>query len=211
MHQPRRQCLLLIHRLQQDWLAAVPGDIQPHAPALGMPQGILAKHKVYGSSKGLSPCMAPLCTRNSPWGVGRVGTGAAGTSLRGLPAPQLRVPQPPPPHEYPFYRLSKSLSLAGLPSGEPELAPTGQCSARSINLTASVDIFPRESPPKWVRPARMDTREHELSRQLPVTGEPDLRLQEGAISSTHSPSDNNPGTAPSSAAPDMVRMLNEWA
>lgn len=57
----------------------------------------------------------------------------------------------------------------------------------------------------------MDTWEHELSRQLPVTGEPDLRLQEGAISSTHSPSDNNPGTAPSSAAPDMVRMLNEWA
>lgn len=143
MHQPRRQCLLLIHRLQQDWLAAVPGDIQPHAPALGMPQGILAKHKVCGSSKGLSPCMAPLCTRNSPWGVGRVGTGAAGTSLRRLPAPQ-----PPPPHEYPFYRLSESLSLAGLPSGEPELAPTGQCSARSINLTASVDFFSQGITPK---------------------------------------------------------------
>lgn len=57
----------------------------------------------------------------------------------------------------------------------------------------------------------MHTWEHELCRQLPVTREPDLRLQEGAISSAHSPSDNNPGTAPSSAAPDMVRMFNEWA
>lgn len=43
-----------------------------------------------------------------------------------------------------------------------------------------------------------------------MTGEPDLWLQEGAISSTHTPSDNNPGTAPSSATSDMVRMLKEW-
>lgn len=44
-----------------------------------------------------------------------------------------------------------------------------------------------------------------------MTREPDLQLQEGAISSTHSPSDNSPGTAPSSAASDMVRMSKEWA
>lgn len=98
--------------------------------------------------------------------------------------------------------------------GKLELAPRRQRSTYSISLTALADFFfffPRESPSKWVRAARMDTWEHELSRQLPVAGEPDLRLQEGAISSAHSPSDNNPGTAPSSAAPDMVRMLNEWA
>lgn len=107
MHQPRRQRLLLIHRLQQDWLAAVPGHSQPHAPALGMPQGILAKHRDYGSSKGLSPCMASLS--NPLWGAGGLGTGAAGTSLRRLPAPQLPAPQPPPSHDRPFLQTLRDL------------------------------------------------------------------------------------------------------
>lgn len=137
MHQPRRQRLLLIHRLQQDWLAAVPGHSQPHAPALGMPQGILAKHRDYGSSKGLSPCMASLS--NPLWGAGGLGTGAAGTSLRRLPAPQLPAPQPPPSHDRPFLQTLRDLVPS--PNGEPELAPAGQCSACSISLTASVDFF----------------------------------------------------------------------
>lgn len=94
----------------------------------------------------LSPCMAPLSTRNPLWGVGRVGTDTA--SLRRLPAPQLPGPQPPLPHDHPFYRHSETLSLARLPNGELVLAPTGQCSACSISLTASVDFFSQGITPK---------------------------------------------------------------
>lgn len=149
--------------------------------------------------------MASLRTRN-PRGE------LAGWSRRLLEtaaSPIAASPTAPPPQDHPFNRhlvpcqTTQWETGAGAQKTTLYLQHQPQCIGRFF--------FPWESPSKWVRAARMDTWEHELSRQLPVAGEPDLRLQEGAISSAHSPSDNNPGTAPSSAAPDMVRMLNEWA
>lgn len=85
------------------------------------------------------------------------GIGAASTSLRWLPAPQLPAPQPPLPHYHPFHRHSKTLSLARLPNRELVVAPTEQCSACSISLTASVrSFFPGNHPqsgselPGWI-------------------------------------------------------------
>lgn len=61
-----------------------------------------------------------------------------------------------------------------------------------------VSFFPGNDPPKWVSAARTGAREHEL-----LSGEPDLRLQEGAASSAR---DNGAGTAPNSVVPDSGRM-----
>lgn len=106
-------------------------------------------------------------------------------------------------------------SQAGTSPCPPPQSPIGCWWAQTaplqmLCLTPAGTFLPGIDPPPKVGQSCPNGHLETCSPAAPGDLEPDLRLQEGAVSSPHSPSDNSPGTTPSSAAPDSARMLNEW-